>query len=147
VHKGDVVCKLESSEIERKIEQAQLDLQKAEADLTAARESKEIQDSTNRGEPGSGQRRIDPRALDLQQYVEGTYPSDRQERADGRSRCRRSRSRTRKTTSRRRARCSARVRHVGRREEGGAGAAHGPERPRQAVHRLMVLEKYTHEKE
>src|SRR5439155_16981574 len=45
VHKGDIVCKLDSSDIERKIETATLDLQTSESNVTAARESKEIQDS------------------------------------------------------------------------------------------------------
>src|SRR5215208_5512972 len=47
VHKGDIVCKIDSSEIETKIEAAQLDLQRAESDLTAAKEGKEIQESSN----------------------------------------------------------------------------------------------------
>jgi multidrug resistance efflux pump len=78
VHKGDVVCKLESSEIQRKIETAQLDLQKAESDLTAARENKEIQDSTNAANLEAANVELILARLDLQQYVEGTYPSDRQ---------------------------------------------------------------------
>ncbi len=78
VHKGDVVVKLDSSEIERKIETAQLDLQKAEADLTAARESKEIQDSTNAANLEAANVELILARLDFQQYVEGTYPSERQ---------------------------------------------------------------------
>src|ERR671913_131809 len=69
---------LDSSEIERKIETAQLDLQKAEADLTAARESKEIQDSTNAANLEAANVELILARLDLQQYVEGTYPSERQ---------------------------------------------------------------------
>ena len=78
VHKGDIVVKLDSSEIERKIETAQLDLQKAESDLTAAREGKEIQDSTNAANLEAANVELILARLDLQQYVEGTYPSDRQ---------------------------------------------------------------------
>ena len=78
VRKGDVVVKLDSSEIERKIEQAQLDLQKAEADLTAAKESKEIQDSTNVANLEAANVELILARLDLQQYVEGTFPSELQ---------------------------------------------------------------------
>src|SRR5205809_948045 len=35
VHKGDVLCKLDSSDIDRKVETSTLDLQKAQSDLTA----------------------------------------------------------------------------------------------------------------
>ena len=78
VRKGDVVVKIDASEIERKIEQAQLDMQKAESDLTAAKESKEIQDSTNSANLEAANVELILARLDLQQYVEGTFPSDLQ---------------------------------------------------------------------
>ena len=79
VHKGDVICKLDSSEIERKIENATLDLQKAQSDLTSAREQKEIQESTNAANLEAANVDLILARLDLQQYVEGQYPSDLQE--------------------------------------------------------------------
>lgn len=78
VHKGDIVCRLESSEIQRKLEQAQLDLQKADSDLIAAKEGKEIQDSTNSANLEAANVELILARLDLQQYVEGTYPSELQ---------------------------------------------------------------------
>lgn len=83
VHKGDMVCKLDSAEIERKIETAQLELQKAESDLTAAKESKEIQDSTNSANLEAANVELILARLDLQQYVEGTFPSDLQNAQTG----------------------------------------------------------------
>src|SRR4051812_26433342 len=79
VHKGDVLIKLDSSEIERKIETATLDLQKAESDLTAAREQKEIQESSNSANLEAANVDLILARLDLQQYVEGTFPSDLQQ--------------------------------------------------------------------
>src|SRR5947207_1442545 len=75
VHKGEIVCKFDSSDIERKIETAELDLQRAEADLTAAKEAKEIQDSSNAANLEAAQVDLTLARLDLQEYVEGTYPS------------------------------------------------------------------------
>ena len=79
VHKGDVVVKFDSSDIQQKIESAQLDLQRAEADLTAAREAKEIQESSNAADLEAANVDLVLARLDLQQYVEGTYPSDLQQ--------------------------------------------------------------------
>src|SRR3954466_10879375 len=45
--KGDVLMTLDSSLIKQKIEDTTLELQKAEADLTTAREMKDIQESQN----------------------------------------------------------------------------------------------------
>src|SRR5436190_8080849 len=79
VHKGDVLCKLDSSDIDRKVETATLDLQKAQSDLTAAREQKEIQESSNSANLEAANVDLILARLDLQQYVEGTFPSDLQE--------------------------------------------------------------------
>src|SRR5439155_13117046 len=79
VHKGDVICKLDSSDIEQKIQNSTLDLQKAQNDLTAAREQKEIQESTNAANIEAANTDLVLARLDLQQYVEGQFPSDLQE--------------------------------------------------------------------
>ena len=47
VHKGDVLVTLDASNIQKNYDQSLLDLQAAEAALSAAREAKEIQESTN----------------------------------------------------------------------------------------------------
>jgi len=74
VKKGDVVVILDSSELQRKVEQAILDLQKAEADLTAAKETMEIQESTNVANLEAAEVELTLAKLDLQQYEEGTFP-------------------------------------------------------------------------
>ncbi len=79
VHKGDTICKFDSSDIETKIELAQLDLQRAEADLTAAKEAKEIQDSTNSANLEAANVDLVLAKLDLEEYIQGTYPSDLQD--------------------------------------------------------------------
>jgi hypothetical protein len=57
---------------------ATLDLQKAQSDLTSAREQKEIQESTNSANLEAANVDLILARLDLQQYVEGTYPVDLQ---------------------------------------------------------------------
>src|SRR4029079_8524230 len=74
VHKGDVVVKMDSSDIERKIETATLDLQKAQADVTAARESKEIQETTNAANLEAANVDLIVARLSLQEYTDGTFP-------------------------------------------------------------------------
>jgi multidrug resistance efflux pump len=76
VHKGDMICKLDSSDIEQKIEQAQLDLQKAESDFVAAQEARDIQDSTNKANLEAANTDLTLARLTLEEYADGTYPSD-----------------------------------------------------------------------
>src|SRR5439155_11768498 len=66
------------SAIEQKIETSTLDLQKAHNDLTPAREQKDIQESTNAANLEAANVDMILARLDLQQYVEGQYPSDLQ---------------------------------------------------------------------
>ncbi len=77
VKKGDVLVLLDSSQIKLKIEDTTLDLQKAEADLLTAREIKEIQESQNAANLEAAQVASTLAKLDLQQYVEGTYPQQK----------------------------------------------------------------------
>src|SRR5688572_3336436 len=78
VHKGDVVVRLDPSVIEEQLEDDKLNLQKAEADLTAAVEAKAIQESTNSANLEAANVELILARLDLQEYVEGTYPSSLQ---------------------------------------------------------------------
>ena len=75
VRKGDVVVRLDPSVIEEQLEDDKLNLQKAEADLTAAVEAKAIQESTNSANLEAANVELILARLDLQEYVEGTYPS------------------------------------------------------------------------
>lgn len=74
VKKGDVLMIIESSELRTKLETATLELQEAEAELTAAKEQKEIQESTNVANLEAANVDLILARLDLQQYTEGTYP-------------------------------------------------------------------------
>src|SRR2546423_11320878 len=75
VKKGDVLVRIDSSDLKQKIETAQLALQQSESDLTAARESKEIQDSANTANLEAAQVDLTVARLDLLQYTEGDYPA------------------------------------------------------------------------
>lgn len=74
VHKGDVLVQLDSSAIQQKIDDTALSLQTAEADLIAAREAKDIQQSQNDANTDAAAVALEIAKLDMQQYVEGTYP-------------------------------------------------------------------------
>lgn len=72
VHKGDVLVTLDSSEIQKSYDQSLLDLQSAEANLSAAKEALEIQISTNNANLMQAQVGLEVAQLDLREYVEGT---------------------------------------------------------------------------
>src|SRR5205814_2021402 len=65
VKKSDVLVTLDSSAIKQKIEDSTLDLQKAEADLVASRELKEIQESQNATNLEAAQVALKQAQLDL----------------------------------------------------------------------------------
>ena len=74
VKKGDVLITLDSAAIRQKIEDTTLELQKAEADLTNAREMREIQISTNNANLEAAEVALVLAQIALKQYEEGTYP-------------------------------------------------------------------------
>lgn len=74
VKKGDVLMIIDASELQTKLESATLELQEAEAELIAAKEQKEIQESTNVANLEAANVDLILARLDLQQYTEGTYP-------------------------------------------------------------------------
>jgi len=74
VHKGEVLMTIDSSAIRQKMEDTTLDLQKADNDVTAAKEIRDIQESQNAANVEAAQVALDLAKLDYQQYVEGTYP-------------------------------------------------------------------------
>ena len=78
VRQGDIVVRLDPSEIEQQLEDDKLNLQKAEADVLAAVEAKAIQESTNSANLEAANVELILARLDLQEYVEGTYPSSLQ---------------------------------------------------------------------
>src|SRR4051812_43771832 len=78
VKKGEVLCTLDSSAIKQKIEDTQLEVQKAEADVITSRELKDIQESQNAANLEAAQVALTLAKLDVQAYNEGTYPQDLQ---------------------------------------------------------------------
>jgi multidrug efflux pump subunit AcrA (membrane-fusion protein) len=74
VRKGDVLVTLDSSNIQKNYDQSQLDLQAAEAALSAAKEAKEIQEATNRASLQEAELGLEVAKLDLLEYVEGVSP-------------------------------------------------------------------------
>jgi HlyD family secretion protein len=75
VKKGDVICELDSSEIKRKLQQATLDVKKAESDLTAAKEQLAIQESKNKSDLEAAQVELKLAQIDLQGYEKVDYPA------------------------------------------------------------------------
>jgi HlyD family secretion protein len=74
VKKGDVLITLDSSAIKQKIEDTTLELQRAEAEVTNARELREIQVTTNAANLEAAEVALTLAQLDIKQYKEGTYP-------------------------------------------------------------------------
>ncbi|HEY7118190.1 MAG TPA: biotin/lipoyl-binding protein [Tepidisphaeraceae bacterium] len=81
VHKGDVLVTLDSSDIQKAYDQSLLDLQSAEANLSAAKEAKEIQESTNAANLQQADVALEVAQLDLREYVEGTSKAAEEEGA------------------------------------------------------------------
>jgi HlyD family secretion protein len=74
--KGDVVVRIDDKEIREKMENATLDLQKAQSALTAAKESKDIQESKNTADLEAAQVELTVARLDLLQYTDGDFPKN-----------------------------------------------------------------------
>ncbi|HEV2295017.1 MAG TPA: hypothetical protein VGR35_14275 [Tepidisphaeraceae bacterium] len=74
VKKGDVIAVIETTELTQKMETQLLDLQKAEAELTAAKEAKEIQESTNVANLEAANVELVLARLDYEEYIHGTFP-------------------------------------------------------------------------
>src|SRR5688572_13313032 len=74
VKKGEPLFELDSSEIRRKIQTAHLDVQKAESDLTAAKEQLAIQHSKNTADLEAANVELKLAQLDYKEYTDGKYP-------------------------------------------------------------------------
>lgn len=74
VKKGDVLVQLDSSIIRQKIDDATLEVQKADADLITAREFLEIQKSQNDANLELAHSAQVGAEIDLEKYKEGDYP-------------------------------------------------------------------------
>jgi HlyD family secretion protein len=74
VRKGDVLVKLDSSQLSTKKESLDLDLRNAESALKIAREIKEIQESQNAANQEAAEVALRLAQIELLQFTEGTYP-------------------------------------------------------------------------
>src|SRR5687768_14332246 len=77
VKKGDVIVVLDSSQIRLKIEDTGLELQRAESELTAAKELHQITELQANAAYDAAKVDVDVAKLALKQYVEGTHIQER----------------------------------------------------------------------
>lgn len=78
VRKGDELVLLDSTAFQQRLDELQMDLRKAESDLTISREMKDIQESQNAANLEAAQVALELAQLDLKQYEEGSYPQQLQ---------------------------------------------------------------------
>lgn len=74
VKRGDVIVVLDSANTRQRIEDATLDVQRAEADLVNSREMLEIQRSQNATNLEAAQVALENAKIDLEKYMEGDFP-------------------------------------------------------------------------
>jgi HlyD family secretion protein len=74
VHKGEVLVTLDSSTIQKNYDQSMLDLQAAESALSAAKETKDIQEATNVADLQEAELGLEVARLDLREYLDGIAP-------------------------------------------------------------------------
>jgi multidrug efflux pump subunit AcrA (membrane-fusion protein) len=79
VHKGDKLVVLDSSNIQKAFDTSLLELQEAEATLATARESKDIQDATNKAVLQAAEIDLKVAKIELREYNEGVYPQKESE--------------------------------------------------------------------
>lgn len=76
VKKGDVLIRMDTSEINGELEEATLRLRQAEAELVNAREQLAIQESKNQETKETADVELKLSRLDLSMFEDGTYPQD-----------------------------------------------------------------------
>lgn len=74
VKKGQTLVTLDSSQIRQKLEDAQIELQRATADVTTATEMLEIQKSQNAANLEASEVALQLAQIDVRSYSEGTWP-------------------------------------------------------------------------
>lgn len=83
VKKGEVMVTLDSAEIARKVQDAKVQLQKCESDLTRAKEEQVIQDQKNTADLEAAEVELTLARLDLAEYQDGKYPQSVKEADTG----------------------------------------------------------------
>jgi HlyD family secretion protein len=76
VKKGDVVCKFDSSEIDKNIAQQEIKYKQAAARIDTTRQEKEIQRNKGESDIIAAQVEMTLAALDLEKYQKGDYPAE-----------------------------------------------------------------------
>ena len=79
VHKGDKLVVLDSSNIQKAFDTSLLELQEGEATLATAKESKEIQEATNKASLQAAELDLEVAKIELREYTEGVYPQKESE--------------------------------------------------------------------
>lgn len=74
VKAGDIICELDTSTINKELQQVLLQTKKCESDVTWARQELTIQQTKNAAALESAQVELRLAELSLREYVEGTYP-------------------------------------------------------------------------
>lgn len=77
VKEGDIVCELDASAFEEKAREQEISVTKAEANFSAARENLEIQKNQNDSDIAISKLAYELAQLDLQKYLEGELPQQR----------------------------------------------------------------------
>jgi multidrug efflux pump subunit AcrA (membrane-fusion protein) len=77
VAEGDELCKFDTTELQQQVDQVQLDIAKAEADLAASKTELEIQEKQNAQDLKKAQIAVEKAEKDKQRYIEGDAPQDR----------------------------------------------------------------------
>ena len=77
VKEGDVVCRLDSSQQEEQLEQREMDILQAQADLDTARTNLEIQQTDNTASIEKAGNAVEKTTQELERYLEGDAPKER----------------------------------------------------------------------
>ena len=78
VEKGDVVCELDTTDQVNRVVEQEIEVQKAEAAFTKARENLEIQMLNNESEIARAETQVTLADIELNKYTEGDWPQQQQ---------------------------------------------------------------------
>lgn len=82
VKKGELLCELDVANLmERKVQQ-EITVQTARASYVKAKQSYEIQKSTNESDIARAERELDFAGVDLEKYIEGEWPQEKQKASE-----------------------------------------------------------------
>jgi len=77
---GEVLARLDPTELERHVQELELDIMQMEANVVAARTEVEIQEAENRSSLEKAEAALDHAAKDLQRWTEGDAPNERRKK-------------------------------------------------------------------